>query len=527
MSNHEVKTVTDSETPSAGLSRRGFVTSAAATAATATGLLAAAPGTASASPTRPFKGTIPDVDLYDLEVWQAAQLIRARKLSPVDLAKATLARIAKVEGGVEAFVNPYPAEEILAAARAAENEIKRGHYRGPLHGITVGIKDIYFTKGKVTEGNSKLYEGFVPEFDATSVAKLKAAGVIIMGKMGTSELATSTVSNAKNPWDLLRTPGGSSSGSAAGIAASEFMIGMGTCTGGSIRGPAANVGVTGFKPTYGTVSLHGIFPLAWSMDHVGCLVHSARDAALVIDAVGGEDPLDPLSLKVKSYRLARDMGDNSGGKPLRGVVVGIPAPGDYLLGVPNDDELAAFDDAVKVIRSLGATIRTIRTKVLLPRTTSVSSFYDTVRSSEVAAYQFQNLLTRPEKMSEDYRNKVSAGVLVPGHAYIQAQRVRRLWRDEFLSMFDTIDVIIHPNDNIAGLIAGGGVPSSRPSTGSKTNIWNLSGAPAVAIPTGLSSKERMPLSMQCAAKPGDDALALKVADAFQSVTTFHQARPTL
>ncbi|GAA5011084.1 amidase [Actinopolymorpha pittospori] len=519
-----------------GLSRRGFVTGAAAVAATTTAVTAATTGGAAAEPTTrsgtpstdvPFKGHTPDVPLYDLEVWQAAQLIRSRRLSPVDLAEATLARIAEVESRVLAFVNPYPAAEVLAAARAAEQEIRRGHYRGPLHGITIGLKDIYFTKGKVTEGNSKLYEGFVPDFDGTAVARLKAAGAIVFGKVGTSELATATVSAANNPWDLLRTPGGSSSGSAAGIAASEFMVGVGTCTGGSIRGPAANVGVTGFKPTYGTVSLHGIFPLAWSMDHPGCLVHSARDAALVIDAVGGQDDLDPLTRQVKRYQIAKEMGDNGGRRPLRGVVVGVPAPGDFLLGVPNDEELAAFDRAVSVVRSLGATVRTVRSKALLPGLSSVSSFYDTVRSVEVAAYQHQNLLTRPEKMSEDYRNKVVAGVLVPGHTYVQAQRVRRLWRDEFLSMFDDIDVIIHPADNIAGLKAGGGVPSARPSSGSKTNIWNLSGAPAVAIPTGLSRAERMPLSMQCAAKPGNDALALKVADAFQQATDFLLARPAL
>ena len=510
----------------ATLSRRGLVAGAgaAAVAATVGGAPAAATSKDAGSP---FSGHIPDVPLYDLEVWQAARLIRNRRLSPVDLAQATLARIRAVEPRVLAFVNLYPEAEILAAARAAEQEIRRGRYRGPLHGITVGLKDIYFTKGKVTEGNSKLYEGFVPDVDGTAVARLKAAGAIILGKVGTSELATSTVSAANNPWDLLRTPGGSSSGSAAGIAASEFMIGMGTCTGGSIRGPAANVGVTGYKPTYGTVSLHGIFPLSWSMDHAGCLVRSARDAALVVDAVGGEDPLDPLSRKVRRYRLAAEMGDNTGRKPLRGVVVGVPAPGDFLLGVPNDEELAAFDAAVSVIRSLGATIRVVRSKVLLPGLTSVSSFYDTIRSVEVAGYQFQNLLARPEKMSQDYLNKVASGVLVPGHAYVQAQRVRRLWRDGFLSMFDDIDVVIHPADNIAALKAGGGTPSSRPSSGSKTNIWNLSGAPAVAIPTGLSRKERMPLSMQTAAAPGNDALALKVADAFQQATPYHQARPRL
>jgi aspartyl-tRNA(Asn)/glutamyl-tRNA(Gln) amidotransferase subunit A len=504
----------------ATVSRRTLVAGAAVAGVAAT--LVGSPAQAS-----PFGGRVPDVPLYDLEVWQAAQLIRARRLSPVRLAEATLARIAAVDPKVKAFVNLYAASEILAAAHEAEREIRRGHYRGPLHGVTVGLKDIYFTKGKVTEGNSRLYTGFVPGFDATAVARLKAAGAVIFGKVGTSELATSTASEANNPWDLARTPGGSSSGSAAGVGASEFMIGMGTCTGGSIRGPAANCGLTGFKPTYGTISLHGIFPLAWSMDHPGPLVHSARDAALLVDAIGGEDPLDPFSRKIKRYRLADEVARNDGRAPLRGIVVGVPVPDDFLSGVPNDEEVAAFEEAVGVIRSLGATVRPVRSRVAVPGLRSVSSFYDPIRSGEVAAFQHRNLITQPQNMSQDYRNKVVAGLMLPGTAYLQAQRVRRLWRDGFLSMFDDIDVVIHAADNIAGLKAGGNPPLPRPSSGSKTNIWNLSGAPAVAVPTGFSRAERMPLSMQVAAKPGDDGVALRVADAFQSVTAHHKARPAL
>lgn len=519
----------------ASLTRRGFVAGAAGLAASAvTGPALAGPAVAAPAlpaPHRdeatPFRGRIPDVAPYDLEVWQAAHLIRSRRLSPVTLAEATLARIAAVESRVLAFVHMYPAEEILAAARAAEAEIRRGRYRGPLHGITVGLKDIYFTKGKVTEGNSKLYTGFVPGFDATSVARLKAAGAVILGKVGTSELATATASAANNPWDLARTPGGSSSGSAAGVAASEFLIGMGTCTGGSIRGPAANCGLTGFKPTYGTISLHGIFPLAWSMDHPGPLVHSARDAALLVDAVGGVDPLDPHTRRNTRYELAREVARNDGRSPLRGIVVGVPAPDDFLSGVPSDEQLAAFGEAVRVIQALGATVKVIRSQVTMAGLSSVASFYDVIRSAEVGAYQYQNLLTQPQNMSPAYRARVSSGVLMPGHAYLQAQRVRRLWRDRFLSMFDDIDVVIHPADNVAGLKAGGDPALPRASSGSKTNIWNLSGAPAVAIPTGFSATNGMPLSMQCAANAGDDGLALRVADAYQSVTAHHRARPPL
>jgi aspartyl-tRNA(Asn)/glutamyl-tRNA(Gln) amidotransferase subunit A len=470
---------------------------------------------------------IPDVPLYDLEVWQAAHLIRTRRLSPVELAEAMLERIAATEPQIGTFVNLYPADEVLAQAQAAADEIARGRYRGPLHGIPIGLKDIFLTAGKVTEGNSKLYTGFVPGFDATSVVKLKAAGAVILGKTGTSELATATGWPAKNPWDFARAAGGSSTGSTTGVASSQMLVGMGTCTGGSIRGPAANCGITGFKPTYGTISLHGILPLAWSMDHPGPLVHSARDAALVVDAVGGEDPLDPLTRKVKRYELAAALFEKLKARSLKNIVIGVPAEDDYLLGVPSDDELSAFAEAIDVFRSLNFTLKAVRTTVLFPGLTSTSSFYDIIRSAEVAAYQYQNLLTQPENMSAAYLSRVSAGVLMPGHAYMQAQRVRRLWRDQLLAVFDECDVLIHPADNIAGLSAGGNPPPPRPSSGSKTNIWNLSGAPAVAIPTGFSTAEGMPLSMQIAGTPGNDAMVLRVADAFQQVTDHHKARPPL
>ncbi len=524
------------------LTRRKFITRAAALAAAVPALGSRA---LTATPPRSRSWHIPvtthaqEVPLYDLEVWQAADLLRRGVISPVELAEATLARIEAVEPRVLAFTNAYPADEVLVQARTAAEEIASGEYRGPLHGIPVGVKDICLTEGKVTEGNSKLYTGFVPAFDATLVARLKEAGAVIVGKTGTSELATGSAWPAKNAWDLRRTPGGSSSGSGAGVAASEFMIGIGTDTGGSIRGPAANCGVTGFKPTYGTISLHGVLPLAWSMDHVGPLVHSARDAALLVDAIGGDDPLDPHTRKVAGYRFAEALAWESMQRPLDGVVVGVPAEDDYLLGVPNNEEIAAFREATDVIRSLGATIRTVRTQVLLPGLTSTTSFYVIIRSAEVAAYQYENLLTQPENMSGPYLSRVSSGVLMPGHAYTQAQRVRRLWRDQLLTVFDEVDVLVHPADNIAGIRVDeledlrdeedpqGDPQEARSSSGSKTNIWNLSGAPAVAIPTGFSSEEKMPLSMQVAAYPGRDDVVLRVADAFQQVTEHHKARPPL
>ena len=479
----------------------------------------------------PTWSVVPDdwqeTPLYDLEVWQAADLIRRRVVTPLELAEATLERIEAVEPRIGTFANLYPADEVLAQARVATAEIARGRYRGPLHGVTVGLKDIYLTEGKVTEGNSDLYRGFVPAFDATSVVRLKEAGAVIVGKAGTSELATANTWPARNPWDFRRVAGGSSTGSATGVAASQFMIGMGTCTGGSIRGPAANCGLTGFKPTYGTISLHGIFPLAWSMDHPGPLVRSARDAALLVDAVGGEDPLDPHTRKVSRLNLTAALLENPRPNPLAGVVIGVPGADDYLLGVPSDEELTAFGEAVELLRSLGATIRTVRTRVLFEGLTSTQSFYDIIRSAEVSAYQHHNLRTRPQQMSSAYLSRVAAGVLMPGHAYVQAQRVRRLWKRQLLTVFDEVQVLVHPADDIARLREVEDPPRPRRSSGSKTNLWNLSGAPAVALPTGFSPTEHMPLSMQCAARPGRDDLALLVADAFQQATDHHRARPVL
>jgi len=477
----------------------------------------------------PRTGRLPDVPLHDLEVSEAAGFIRSGRLSPVDLAQATLERVAAVESKIDAFVNPYPAEEVMARARAVASEVRGGRYRGPLQGITVGIKDIYLTQGKVTEGNSSLHTGFVPPYDATSVTKLKRAGSLILGKSGTSELATANPWPAKNPWDVRRTPGGSSSGSAAGVAASEFMVGMGSDTGGSIRGPAANCGLSGFKPTYGTISAYGVFPLSWTMDHVGALCHSALDCALLADALGGRDPKDPTTRDVKRYTLARELLELPSRRPLRGVTVGIPAADSFFRGVPNDDELAAFDEAVGVIRGLGATVKVVSPTVLIPGLTSVSSIYDITRNSEVSAYQYQNLISQPQSMSDAYRGRVSSGALMPGHAYNQAQRVRRMWRDALLATFQEVDAFIHPADDIAGFLRGQGtdVPRPRRSSGSKTNIWNVSGAPAIAIPTGFSQAEGMPLSMQSVAEPGNDATALAVAHAFQTVTRHHKARPVI
>jgi len=488
--------------------------------------LGAAAGTGRASAQR--AAAAQDRPLHELEVSEAAELIRSRRITAVDLALAVLERAEAVEADVIAFAYAYPAEDVLAQAHAADRLLRRGRYLGPLHGIPVSLKDIIFTAGYPTEAGSALYRGFVPDEDATHVTKLKAAGAVIVGKTQTIELASGDPAPTNNPWDLRRTPGGSSSGAGAGTAAGEFLVGIGTDTRGSIRGPSSNCGLTGYRTTYGLVSKHGVFPLSYSIDNVGPLARSALDAALVVDVIGGADPRDPTSRPVERYRLARALRRAGETRPLRGVTVGVPAEGDYFRGVPNDEQLAAFDEAVAVLRSQGARVVEVATETLPEPFTTLASMTTPIVNSEVGAFQYRNWQQRAEDFTLPYRRQVNTGNLLPANAYVQAQQARRLWNERFLAMFDDVDVFVHPEDDVAGLKPPLEDPErARESSGSKRSPWSLTGSPSIAVPTGLSRAERMPLSMLVNALPGDDAAALLVAHAFQLETPHHRQRAPL
>jgi len=491
----------------------------------ATGGLALAGGAAPAAARhRPAKH---EDALHALEISEAAQLIRTRRISCVDLAEAVLERSAAVEERVISFALAYPAEEVLAQAEALDRLLRRGRHLGPLHGIPIGLKDIIFTEGKPTEGNSVVYRGFVPSFDATHVAALKQAGANIVGKTHTIELASGDPAPTNNPWDLARQPGGSSSGSGSGTAAGQFLAGIGTDTRGSIRGPSSNCGLTGYRTTYGMVSKFGVFPLSYTIDNVGPLARSALDAAIITDIIAGQDPNDPTTRPVRRYELVRALERADGRSPLRGVTVGVPAAGDYFSGVPSNDELAAFGEAIEVIGSLGARVVEVTTSTLPAPFTTLNSMTTPIVNTEVGAYQYRNWLTRAEDFTLPYRRQVNNGNLLPANTYVQAQMARAMWNEQFLAMFDDVDVFMHANDNIAGLKPPAtNPPPARPSSGSKTSPWSLTGSPSIAVPTGLSTAERMPLSMLVNAKPGDDEVALLVVHAFQQATTHHKLRPS-
>ncbi|RJK96864.1 amidase [Vallicoccus soli] len=508
------------------VSRAAFLKGAAGAALAA----AAAPALAGPASAAPAGAGAPGADrpLHDLEITEAARLLRTGRVTAVELAQAVLERSAEVEGRVLTYALEYDADLVLAQARRADRLLRRGRYLGPLHGVPIGLKDIIFTKGIPTEGGSALYRGFRPDFDATCVTRLLEAGAVVVGKTHTIELASGDPAPTNNPWDLQRQPGGSSSGSASGAAAGQFLAGIGTDTRGSIRGPSSNCGLTGYRTTYGMVSKHGVFPLSYTIDNVGPLARSALDAAILVDVMGGHDPQDPTSRPVERYALARALRASEGRRPLRGLRVGVPAPGDYFRGVPSDDQLAAFDEAAAVLASLGATVVSVRTSTLPEPFTTLASMTTPIVNSEVAAFQYDNWVERAEAFTAPYRNQVNNGNVLPASAYVQAQRARSLWNEQFLAMFEDVDVFLHPEDDVAPYKDAERNPARpRPSSGSKRSPWSLTGSPSIAVPTGLSSAERMPLSMLVNAAPGDDELALRVVHAFQQVTDHHRLRPQL
>ena len=341
---------------------------------------------------------------------------RKRQLSPVEVTKALLARIQKLDPALHAFVTLTP-ERALADARAAEEALKRGDDR-PLLGVPVGHKDIYQTRGIRTTGGSALFADWVPEEDATVVRRWAEAGTVMLGKLITHEFAFGLqfpghrFPPARNPWNPAHVPGGSSSGSGAALASGLVYGATGSDTGGSIRGPAAFCGVTGIKPTYGRASRAGVMTLSWTLDHTGPLARTVEDCAYLLAGMAGHDPADPAS-------SARPVDDYVGalGGGVRGLRVGVPR--NFFLEDCDVEVAAAFENALGVLRQLGAEIR----DVTIPAFDLSRSFL-LILVSEAFAYHEHDLRTRPELYGDVLRERLMAGALVTASEYVQAQRVR-------------------------------------------------------------------------------------------------------
>ncbi len=441
---------------------------------------------------------------------------RARSLSPVEVTRALLARIEKLDPVLHAFVT-LTAEGALADAREAEAALRRGDPR-PLLGVPVGHKDIYLTKGIRTTGGSALLADWVPDEDATCVRRWREAGTVLLGKLITHEFAFGIqmpghrFAPARNPWSLEHIPGGSSSGSGAALAAGLLAGATGSDTGGSIRGPAAFCGVVGIKPTYGRVSRAGVLTLSWTLDHAGPLARTVEDCAYLLQALAGHDAADPASSRapVDDYVAAL-------GRDIRGVRIGVPR--DYFFEGIDAEAAQAFEAALGTLRTLGAEVR----DVTIPSLAATPAFM-LILTAEAFAYHERDLRERPELYGDVLRERILTGALVTAAEYAQAQRLRARLCVETADALRRVDVLATPTTPRP---ATPFAVAQDPNLGfPRSNMppFNLTGSPALALPCGFSSSG-LPLSLQLAGRPFEEALVLSVGHAYERATPWHARRP--
>ncbi|WP_428484160.1 amidase [Rhodopila sp.] len=459
------------------------------------------------------------MDLHFLTIAQASRLLRDRKLSPVELTQAFLDRIASLDPQLNAYLLPLP-DQALAAAKRAEQEIAGGGWKGALHGIPIGLKDIYNTVGIRTTGHSALFKDHVPTDDAFTVQCLRDAGAVILGKLSTWEFAIGGASfdlpwpPARNPWNPAQDPGGSSSGSGAAVASGLAMAAMGTDTGGSIRGPASWCGIAGHKPTYGYVSRRGVLPLSFSLDHAGPMCWTAEDCALMMQVLARHDPLDAGSAAVPVPDFAAALG---GG--LAGVRIGVPRHFFEHDLICEPEVLAAFNDAMDVFRSLGATISDI-TLSPLGLFTDINSL---ITAAEAYAIHRQWLQKTPELYGERGRLRIMAGAFVQAADYVNAQRERTRLTREVASVMADVDLLMMPTRQMVAPVLGGYDSAVGPSL---TRPFNMTGFPALSICNGFAASG-LPTSLQIAGRPFQDHIVLRAGDAFEQTTALRTRRPPL
>jgi aspartyl-tRNA(Asn)/glutamyl-tRNA(Gln) amidotransferase subunit A len=465
--------------------------------------------------------------LLDLSIAELAPLLRDRKASPVDVAQAALDRIAKVDGRLNSFIT-VTGDRAMAAARRAEAEIAAGRWRGPLHGVPIGLKDLFDTAGVVTTNGSRIFKDAVPAADAVVTAKLTEAGAVVVGKNNMHEFAFGSTTNnphfgtCRNAWNQEHIPGGSSGGSGAAVAAGLCFMSMGSDTGGSIRSPACLNGIVGHKPTYGLVSRRGVFPLSWSLDHAGPLARTVRDAALTLQAIAGHDPGDASSASspVPDYGAALD------GR-VRGLRVGVPR--EYFFERASEEVEGHVRTAIRTLEGLGATI----VEVSLPHVELAPTAGMTIISVEAAAVHAAWLRTRSADYGPDVRPRLQTGALFSGEDYARAQRIRALMQKEFRDAMTRADVLVMPNNAVpAPRIDQAMIPvrgrevwvmALMPSL---TIPHNLTGAPALTVPCGFAASG-LPVGLQIVGRPFDDATVLRVGHAYEQATDWHRRQPAI
>jgi aspartyl-tRNA(Asn)/glutamyl-tRNA(Gln) amidotransferase subunit A len=445
-------------------------------------------------------------------IFELAPRIRRKDISPLELTRACLDRIERINPTLNAFIT-VSAESALAEAHAAETEISRGEWRGPLHGIPIAVKDLIDTAGTRTTAASELYQNRVPAEDAEVVRRLRQAGAVILGKNNLHEFAyggSSLVSffgNVHNPRTAAHIAGGSSGGSAAAVASGLCYAAIGTDTAGSIREPAALCGCVGLKPSYGRVSARGVIPLSWSLDHVGPLAASVADAALVLQAIAGYDPLDVCSANVPIANYSSGLGEST--KKLR-----VAIPRAHFWNDLDSEVRTAMDAAVAVIGTLVAEVHDLGLDIPTDRT---------VQAAESFAYHAENVARMPELYQPETLRRIRSGERISTREYIQRRQELDRERRRAYDFFSDVDLLVTPTIPIpAPAIADlkKDAAALRPAELTllrNTRPFNVWGLPAISVPCGFT-KSGLPVGLQIAGPHWREDLLLRLAFAYEHAT---------
>ncbi|MEM1992059.1 MAG: amidase [Nitrososphaerota archaeon] len=466
-------------------------------------------------------------DLLHLSIKEISEAIKTGEISPVELTTSVIERIKHLNGLLNAYISVFEQSAVEEAARA-EAEIRAGRWLGPLHGVPLSLKDVFYIKDTITTAGSPILKGFTPKHEATVVKRLREAGAIFVGKTNLHEFAYGVTNvnphfgATKNPWNLDRIAGGSSGGSAAAVAAGMCFASLGTDTGGSTRIPAALCGIIGFKPTYGLVSKHGVFPLAWSLDHVGILARSIWDVGILLETIAGPDPADVTTFASKPFEAKQ-----ISSLDVKRLKVGVPS--DKFLEPLQDDIKRLFWNSLKKLEDEGWQIRELDFK----RFEQVSACRYIILLTEAASLHAHWLERNPELYSEELRHRLMLGLLVPSDVYLKAQRARKVLIREFLEAMNGLDLVACPTTSVTAPMIGeekvlvnGTELSVRLALLRLTEPFNALALPAISVPCGMS-KDNLPVGLQLVSKPFRDDLLLAAALAYEEITDNGYKMPPL
>jgi aspartyl-tRNA(Asn)/glutamyl-tRNA(Gln) amidotransferase subunit A len=475
--------------------------------------LAAGIGTAAAWATRPIFGQ--SRDLASLTLKQAAELIRSKAVSPVELTEACLQRIEKHNAALNAFIT-VTRDQALRSAREAEAEIQRGRWRGPLHGMPIALKDNIDTAGIRSTGASQVFENRVPDTDAEVARRLKDAGVVLLGKLNLHEFAYGGSSNVthfgtmRNPWNPAHVTGGSSGGPGIAVAADFCYAALGTDTAGSVRMPASHCGIVGLKPTYGLVSTRGVMTLSWSLDHVGPMCKTVEDAALLMNVIAGYDPLEPTSVESTVPDYTRALKTQT--SKLRLGIARRPFFDNL-----NPEVASAVDAALAVLRKL--TIGTA-VDVELPPPGNAATLW----GSEAYAYHKPYITQSPEKYQPGTRAQLQRTATANGAEYAQARRALDMVRREIKKVFTKVDVLIAPTMKTPPALLT--APGAGGGGGNNNVAFDMYGVPSISIPCGFTTSG-LPIGLQISGAHFAETTVLALAHAYEQATEWHKRNPTL